>query len=460
VSKRKIHLIGERIESFETEQLWLKILWLINLRWGLLAASAILLVFCNNFKDLVSIDTKPIGIITYILGLANIIFFFYQYYLHKVELEKKRVVSEKEYVLIFIAQVLVDYLCVTILIYNYGFLPVNLAILYLPHLVITSIIFEKKRGSFSIMLLSLLIIYSLIYLRRDNIDENFLNSSNTYIFSSSLTFAVFNTVIFSFVFYLVNQLAGVIVRNRRKLLNVNKQLIKIDKEKQIYTLRATHELKAPFAAIQSYVQVILGGYLGKVNNEVMEILDKINTRCESLSTMIKNIIQLSDLRTSIFVKSDFRYSESLIPFIKKCILAFEAEAKGKGIKIKLETKMKDDFDMKASFGLLNTLFNNLISNALQYSPEKSEIKVKVEELDQKQISVSVKDNGIGILPENLDKIFNEHFRCKNAVEYSQNGNGMGLAIVKEIVRLHAGYIDVKSTIGEGTEFIVVLPIIF
>ena len=460
VSRKRIQIIDEDINALEFHEIYLKFIWLIKLRWFVLVITISILVFSNNFKHLVNFNTKPIGIITGILAFANIVFHIFQYYLYKIEVNKKRKITRNEHVLIFSIQVFVDYLCVSILISYYGFTHINLAILYLPHLIITSVIFERIRNSFIIMCFGLFLIYALIYFQRVQINETFASKDmSPLLFNGSISFALFNTGIFILIFYLVHKLSDILVKNKGDLLALNKQLIDTGKEKQNYTLRATHELKAPFAAIQSYVQVILAGYLGEISPKIKDIMEKINLRCESLSKMIKNIIQLSDLRTSIFEKTDFDTSKEVLLFVEESVTKFQVRANSKKINIKIDSNIPKSFETKASFGLLSILLNNLISNAIQYSPEGKDIIVKVRFTDsKKKLMISVKDQGIGILPENLSKIFNEHFRCKNAVEHSETGNGMGLAITKEIVRLHNADIKVKSEIGKGSEFIFRMPL--
>jgi two-component system phosphate regulon sensor histidine kinase PhoR len=103
---------------------------------------------------------------------------------------------------------------------------------------------------------------------------------------------------------------------------------------------------------------------------------------------------------------------------------------------------------------LKTLFSNLIRNAINYSNDKTgRVVVSIESISQK-IAVSVQDNGIGIPKENLDKIFDDHYRCKNAVDHYPSGTGLGLSIVKEIVFLHGASIQVESIVGRGSSFTV------
>jgi signal transduction histidine kinase len=103
---------------------------------------------------------------------------------------------------------------------------------------------------------------------------------------------------------------------------------------------------------------------------------------------------------------------------------------------------------------LKSLFSNLIQNAIAYSlDDTGRVQVSVQVSDQR-VLVEISDNGIGIPEKNLSKIFDEHFRSKDAVAHNPSGSGLGLSIVKEIVRLHGATINVESTVGNGTSFTV------
>jgi signal transduction histidine kinase len=103
---------------------------------------------------------------------------------------------------------------------------------------------------------------------------------------------------------------------------------------------------------------------------------------------------------------------------------------------------------------LKTLFSNLIQNAINYSPDNYGRVVLSVESSPGKAEVAVQDNGIGIPKEALEKIFNDHFRSKNAVAHHAGGTGLGLSIVKEIVVLHGASIQVESIVGRGSSFTV------
>ena len=106
---------------------------------------------------------------------------------------------------------------------------------------------------------------------------------------------------------------------------------------------------------------------------------------------------------------------------------------------------------------MEEIFNNLISNAINYSPDGGDVTVTARGLGD-YIEIKVKDTGVGIAPEELPKIFEKFYRIKSPKTRNVMGTGLGLSIVKGVVDAHHGTIDVESVEGEGTTFKILLPV--
>ena len=437
------------------EFLRIKLFWLIKLRWIIFFTASFFLIFQKIFLSSSSLgDSSKILFVTIVVGLCNAIFHFLHVYF-----KSDNSVINRNRAIFFFAQVIIDYACVTILISQYGFLPINLGVLYLPHIIISSIIFEEKKPGFFVLASSLFLIYWQLIIQEEKIQESFLASDlPRFYVNGSLALGLFSSMIFLFVFYLVSLLISFLIQRRKELQEKNIQLMQMEKEKQRYTLRATHELKAPFSAIQSYINVIQEGYLGDVNSKMMDVLNKIDSRCSSLSKMIQHIIQLSNLKTSRFDMDQFTDLD-LIEFMKEKISLFESRAKVKNITIDFIHPKNYNVIVKCAHNLLDILFDNLIANALNYSHDFTSIKIIVSPpIGSEGVSIIVSDQGVGISLENTSKIFQEHFRTNEAAQINPLGNGMGLPIVQEIVRVHNGKIEVESELGKGSSFIIKLPL--
>jgi two-component system, OmpR family, sensor kinase len=245
--------------------------------------------------------------------------------------------------------------------------------------------------------------------------------------------------------------------NRRIIdsLKLNQKLQRINEEKTRYLLQATHQLKAPFAAIQSYADVVIEGFAGEVSAQVLDILQKIRRRCVRLSTAIHDMLELASLKTAdedAMALVPVRLDEVLSATIEQ----YRDLAQSRNIMI--ERSLGDDtLETRGNPNQLVTLFSVLLENAIHYSHDGSNVEVSARRVSEEEVSVSIADRGIGIPPENIPKIFTEYFRSNNAAAKNENGSGLGLAIAKEIANRHAFTILVASRLEEGSTFTVKMP---
>lgn len=253
--------------------------------------------------------------------------------------------------------------------------------------------------------------------------------------------------------YLVSAIASSLKRRERQLEEAFQMLQRMDREKSQATLRATHELKAPFAAIKSYVYTLRDGYCGPLPERATQVVARIGERCDRLTEKIADIIHLSNLRSLL------QRPEDLTPVDLRGLLteeAGEAGLLGEPTQIRVLPPPKGaPVHVAGNSDLLRTLFSNLLRNAVHYSRSGSDVTVTLEARGGQAV-VAVVDTGIGIPEANLDKIFEEHFRSNNAVAHHPGGTGLGLPIVREIVRLHGGSVRVVSELNRGTTFTVTL----
>jgi len=231
---------------------------------------------------------------------------------------------------------------------------------------------------------------------------------------------------------------------------LNEKLQQINNEKTKYLMHATHQLKAPFAAIQSYTDLILEGYTGEVPKMTRAIVEKINKRCILLSDSIKNMLELANLKS--LVKENIQMSvcplESIISSVAKHLAAL---AVSREIKISVPATL-DDVAVKCNRNQILILLSNLLENAIYYSPNGSTVSIAVKAAPASLVKISVMDHGIGIDGKHLHRIFEEYFRANKAVAVNERGTGLGLAIAMEIAGIHGTKIEVESTLGKGSVF--------
>ena len=141
--------------------------------------------------------------------------------------------------------------------------------------------------------------------------------------------------------------------------------------------------------------------------------------------------------------------------LEETIALIQPRAKEQGVELVLSCQ--DLAPIHADPKSMEEIFNNLISNAVNYSPDGGSVRVSAKDLGE-YLEVRVEDTGVGIAPEELPKIFDKFYRVKHPKTRKVVGTGLGLAIVKGAVEAHHGTIDVESVLNQGTTFRVLLPI--
>nr|MCR5747470.1 HAMP domain-containing histidine kinase [Lachnospiraceae bacterium] len=210
----------------------------------------------------------------------------------------------------------------------------------------------------------------------------------------------------------------------------------------------SHELKTPIAVISNYSSLL--SEEGISEQERKEYAEKIRTTAVDLSTLIANILQITKLdNDQISAKLEtFDISEELV----QCILGYELILDEKDIDLRLN--IPENVNVNSDKGLLKIVFNNIISNALKFTPEKGIIEIDLKQ-DQEMTIVSFKDNGCGMDDNTVRHIFDKFYQGDTS--HATKGNGLGLAMVKQIIALLKGNITVESKPGEGSLFTVFLP---
>jgi len=231
------------------------------------------------------------------------------------------------------------------------------------------------------------------------------------------------------------------------------ELRSLERMRREFVSNVSHELKTPLTSIQVYAETLLdGGLADETHNR--QFVERILEQSDRLQGLIQDMLRLARIesQSEAFELRAVGLSKTL----ETCVDARLAVARSKEIELKLHPGPRGVAILADASGL-QTIFDNLISNSLHYTPAGGQVDVRwfVEE-DQAVIEVS--DNGIGIGPEHLERIFERFYRVDKSRSQSVGGTGLGLAIVKHLISVFHGKIDVASTPGQGSRFRVILPI--
>jgi signal transduction histidine kinase len=210
-----------------------------------------------------------------------------------------------------------------------------------------------------------------------------------------------------------------------------------------------HELRAPVAAIQGYLGLILDGY---AEDDEREMIGSAHKRCGELLDMIHDLLLLAHMKEK--AAEVRKKTVPVAPVLEEIADLLRAEAQRKGVS--LEVRVSRRPEMLADEEHLRQLWTNLISNGIKYTPGGGSVVAALDEKDGQVVGV-VSDTGIGIAEDDIPRIFDEFYRTPQAKEIEEHGTGLGLPIVKEIVEAYGGTIDVDSKLGEGTKVTFVLP---
>jgi len=229
------------------------------------------------------------------------------------------------------------------------------------------------------------------------------------------------------------------------------ELKQLDHLKREFINIAAHELRTPLAILLGYASVMAEEEISEIDRSRLDVIIRNAMR---LSSLIDDMLNLSYLETG---QAQLDIEEvDLSKVIQEAILDTNDMAMEKSLNITVNVPV--DFPpLITDRRKLDLIVMNLLSNAIKYTPEKGDISIKACVDDDKAL-VSVTDTGIGIPPEERDKIFDRFYQVEDSLTRQHGGIGLGLAIVKSFVELCQGHIWVESEVGKGSTFTFELPI--
>ncbi|HNX66398.1 MAG TPA: HAMP domain-containing sensor histidine kinase, partial [Bacteroidales bacterium] len=214
----------------------------------------------------------------------------------------------------------------------------------------------------------------------------------------------------------------------------------------------SHELKAPLNAIEGYLQMMHDRQLGDSLDDYSSAIDRSMQRIQSMRNLIMDLLDFTKVS---FEKHYEKIQEvNLEDIVSNAIVTVSPYAIQKDIQF--ETTVKNCKMIWADPNDMEIIFNNLVSNAVKYNKTGGKVFVSVD-CNDNELFLSVEDTGIGMSDTDRDTIFNEFSRIRNEQTRNISGSGLGLSIVKKVVELYHGVINVESTPGKGSIFTVIIP---
>jgi two-component system phosphate regulon sensor histidine kinase PhoR len=238
------------------------------------------------------------------------------------------------------------------------------------------------------------------------------------------------------------------------VLNDVTRLRRLEKARRDFAANVSHELKTPITSIKGFVETLLDGAIQEPEN-ALNFLHIIAKHADRLNEIIDDLLSLSrieqDSEQGKIALSPDRLKEVLHNAIQVC----RERAAAKDIPIDLTCP--DDLAADINAPLLLQAVTNLIDNAVKYSPAARPVQVEARR-ENGEVLILVRDQGPGIAPEHLPRLFERFYRVDSGRSRKVGGTGLGLAIVKHIAQAHGGYVTLQSTPGQGSTFLIHLPL--
>lgn len=273
------------------------------------------------------------------------------------------------------------------------------------------------------------------------------------VLASQIGTAIENSMLYTELFNSHQDLERRVKERTQELARLNEELKRLNSAKSNFVNAVAHELRTPLTSIKGYASILSAGKLGRIAPEQKERLEKIDKHSDHLAHLVNSLLDIARIESGR-VQMDIKET-SIKDTLNSISDIMAPEIKKKSLSLKINTKTKTE-KINADPVQIERVFLNLLSNAVKFTPEKGEIIISVEDSDN-FISFSVKDTGIGIPKQDMEKVFEEFFRCDNAQDQKIQGTGLGLSLVKQIIEAHKGRIWVDSDLGKGTTFTFTIP---
>jgi two-component system phosphate regulon sensor histidine kinase PhoR len=228
---------------------------------------------------------------------------------------------------------------------------------------------------------------------------------------------------------------------------------KLEDMRTEFVANVSHELRTPLTSIRGYLETLLDGAV-EDPTAARHFLGIMNKETERLTRLVEDLLELSRLESRQVIT---RWRQVQIKDnIEQVISFFEPRAREKNLTMLTELPSKIPC-VKGDPDMLTQVLINLVDNAIKYTPAGGRVVIKVL-VHMSAIKVMVEDTGIGIPPESLPRLFERFYRVDKARSRELGGTGVGLAIVKHIIRAHGGQTFIESAVGKGSTFAFTLPV--
>ena len=253
-----------------------------------------------------------------------------------------------------------------------------------------------------------------------------------------------------------NEVAKVLVRRDLELTETNERLRELDSIKSEFVSVAAHQLRTPLTGIKWTLNALLNEEVGTLDEKQKKFISDGLVSTYRLIELINDLLDTARLEEGKFGFS-FKV-QALTPILEQTVKNYEVIAKEKGIEFTLKLPEAELPFLKLDTEKIGIVFDNLIDNAIKYTIPGGKVTIQVS-IDKKYVVIEVRDTGIGIPKAQFHRMFTKFFRAVNAQLAETSGTGLGLYVSYNIVKRHKGTLSFESREGEGSTFILSLPLL-
>ncbi|MBK8981315.1 MAG: HAMP domain-containing histidine kinase [Ignavibacteria bacterium] len=347
-------------------------------------------------------------------------------------------------------QIVCDISSLMIIVYLTGLINSPFSMFFIFHAIIGSLILPGRVVYF-IVFIVLSVFTALTMLTHFGVIPEFSISNTAPVETLSLNYLVLNLLSFWLMILLsvmfVNFLTSALYRREQQLIEAIQKIEKAETDKQNYILAVVHEVKSPLSVIVSYLNLLINGITGEINDKAMNILTKMKKRSDEAIELTNNILEVSKIRQ---LKNLDLENIDIETLIREVFDKIKVKAEEDKITLHFTDTRKSRKTLYADRHLLEIVLSNLISNSVKYNHSGGRADIILSDRND-DLCISVIDSGIGIPSDESNFITSEFYRASNAKQYEKEGTGLGLYVVSQIVNKHGGKLYIKSPSGIGSD---------
>lgn len=445
MAQARAHIPPESSQFVSAASLRLRLDWFNKLRWGAVLG-ALATAFISRASSTYSPPFASLLVLVVVLGALNT-----AYVWRNRRIPPTDIAAELKVVKL---QMLGDLLVLTMLLNLTGGIENPLQFLYVIHVVIASLLF-KGREIFQIAALAIALFCGSAIGERLGVLPHYHIPSASPV-AHELPFLLMSLSSFCLVMLVSAYIGARIMKHNRsikdELVARQGELIEADQAKMNFFRFVTHEVKSPISTAQSAVETALELGGARMEPAIEDLLSRAVGRLEQASGMVRDLADLT--RTGKIQQEHLRWVD-LLDVTNRVVAQNEDTAARRGQKIAVEAP-EAGLQIVTMPSMIEKIVANLVGNAVRYNKDGGRVTVRLQTAGDRT-RIEVQDEGIGIAPDEQERVFDEFYRSQAAIQMTNLGTGLGLPLVKKFVADLGGSITLESTVGVGSRFSVELP---